>query len=305
MSTIVLKKFLTYLIGLLLAFLVIDRAASAVLDRVIRQSEFRFSKIYRGGLDAEILVLGNSRAVNAFHAPTMEKELGVGVFNLGYNGMSMQLCESVFRDYLNHNDAPKVLLIEVTNLGDGNDHLKEQKMYRGLSRPLAALLRSEMPLIDGTCRLSRLYQYNCEMFLRCFHYMNQSDQDWINNGKMTAGYAESLEIEPWRIRNAITTDGPGRPALQRILALCEEQGIEVKLIISPYFPKYAEALTDFAAWKTALQNQLPQPGILYDFSTSLTDYRSFADILHINLAGSARLLEQMKENGLFVEFDSK
>lgn len=294
MSKLVLKKILIYLAAVVIAFAAIDRGAAAMLDRVIRRSDFRFSQVYRGGIDADIVVLGNSRAVNAFHAPTMEKELGVGVFNLGYNGMSMPLCESVLRDYLRHNKAPKLLLIEVTNLGDGNDHLKEQKMYRGLSDTLPALLEKEEPLVAGACRLSRLYQYNCEMFLRCLYYMNRSDQGWINNGVLTADYAEALEIQPRSIRNPITLEGDGFPALERMLALSKKNGMEVRLIISPYFPKYLAALPEFQQWTADLQRRLPTPGMLVDFSAVLDDHRQFADILHINQAGSLLLLDQMK-----------
>jgi tetrahydromethanopterin S-methyltransferase subunit C len=62
-----------------------------MLLRIVSRSETRFSMIYRGGHEGSMVVLGNSRGVNAIYAPEVQKRTGVPT--IGYNGLSMEAVE--------------------------------------------------------------------------------------------------------------------------------------------------------------------------------------------------------------------
>ena len=148
---------------IIIGFFTADRLIAHGLESMVRESQFRLSVAYRGGHSTDILALGNSRAVNAFHAPSLEKQLGLRVFHLGYNGMSMVVADAVLADYLAHNAAPKTVLLEVSNIGVKNDLLKGLSPYMGKSSRLQALLEHDDPKLAYALQLSHLYRFNNEL----------------------------------------------------------------------------------------------------------------------------------------------
>lgn len=89
-------RFCLHVIVIACAFFALDRASGSFLQNLVKESGLRFSKLYQGGQNADIIVLGNSRAVNAFFVPELEKQMDHSVFHLGYNGMSTEICEAIF-----------------------------------------------------------------------------------------------------------------------------------------------------------------------------------------------------------------
>src|SRR3954463_6646537 len=124
-----MKKFL--LAALLLSCVVLagDRLGSALLRRLLLESQARFARLYHGGISADILVVGDSRAVNAVNPAAAHNVTGQTVFNLGYNGMSTSIAEALVADYLDHNPAPKLVLMEVTSLGQPPALINELKTF--------------------------------------------------------------------------------------------------------------------------------------------------------------------------------
>jgi hypothetical protein len=300
MSAKVFKYFVGYLFILVAGFLLVDRSIALALSWIVKQSEFRFSKVYKGGMSPDVLIFGNSRSVNAFYGPDIESRVGVDVFHLGYNGMPMQIVETVLLDYLDYNVAPELILLEVTNLGARSEQLKEQKLFLGFSLNLQDLLARDFPMIYRTCQLTHLYRFNNELFFRTLFYINRSDQSWINAGTINQSFADNVEItEPESRNNMLSLDGDGWPALQRILELCDRESIEVRLVVSPYLPRLAASFTAYSEWKHEFMKQLPQNVKLFDYYNALSKAEYFADKIHINRAGSAALLGQMIADDLF------
>lgn len=297
MNFSVFRRFALYLAALAICFFLADRGAGLLLDQVIRQSEARFSRLYRGGLAEEILILGNSRAVNAFYAPEIEKRSGRSVINLAYNGMSMEVAEAVLLDYLEHNLAPQLLLLEVTNLNVPSELLKDLRIYSGLSERISKLLQTNYPDLALKGRLFHSYRFNSEMFLRALFYMGRDDQDWINSGTLSDDFVFQPEAEA--INLPLKAEGAGWEALTRIVDLCQKRKIELKLMASPYLPAYYQAMPNKTEQMQAFRAALPDAIPFYDYMNSVPQNNSFADVLHLNIAGSLELLELMIGDGVF------
>lgn len=297
----VLRRLLVSIAVITSCFFVVDRVAGYVLNGVVKQSGFRFSEVYAGENDAEVIILGNSRAVNAFYAPEMEQELGRSVFNLGYNGMSMELCEVVFLDYLEHNERPSIVILEVTNLNVSNGLLKDFKLFAGMSARISELLRRDESVLYRASQLTHLYRFNSELFLRTLVYLKGDDQAWINTGSISKEFAENFEAQASDkgVKNIYPISGRNWESLLRIIETCQSHDIEVRLVASPYLPAYRRGLVDYESWQAGLNRSLPDSCQVYDFSTSLNDFSSFADPLHINRKGSLLLLNEMIEAGIF------
>jgi lysophospholipase L1-like esterase len=293
------RLFASFVILVVLLFSA-DRFGSYALDLVVKQSGFRFSELYAGGNSAEIVILGNSRAVNAFYAPDLEKKLGRSVFHLGYNGMSTELCEAIIFDYLDHNKKPSLIILEVTNLGVSNDLIKDIKLYAGLSTRLRSLIQREDPQLNRACAFTHLDRYNSELFLRTLFYTGKSDQAWINSGNIDPDFAINfVPSEEEQSQNLYPITGSNWKALQRLVVKCAAEGIELRLVASPYLPAFRNNLALYDSWVDTFHASLPEADLFYDYTQSLTDSEYFADTLHINRKGSRALLDAMIQDGVF------
>ncbi len=116
-----MKKISWYLLLLIVCFSG-DRLGAYLLEQQSMQSQFRFSKLYRGESAAEILLLGNSRGLT-FYQPYIEQITGKSTCNLSYNGLPMDVAKVLVQDYLERYPAPKNLLIDITTCDRENDAL--------------------------------------------------------------------------------------------------------------------------------------------------------------------------------------
>ena len=62
------KRFAVWFALLAIVVIAGDRIGAFVCSRVLLGSQFRFSRVYRGGSNADVLVIGDSRGVHSFYA---------------------------------------------------------------------------------------------------------------------------------------------------------------------------------------------------------------------------------------------
>jgi len=286
------RRALIWFVALVALVFAGDRVLAWALDQVLVRSQFRFSRLYRGGNDADILILGDSRGVHSFYQPEIEKLTGLHAFNLSYNSMSARIAEAVLRDYLDHNRAPRLVVIEATCTIPAGALAGELRTYARFSPRLAALYAGGHPSGAMTGRLFHLFPLNSEFYLEVLHYWNQSDQDWINRSAMPAAL---------RIRQPGLWSLP-RPenleALNRIVTLLKQRGIEVRLVIAPYWPVPVNMPAIANAIDDSIHRADPQLRVL-NYAGAVSDPEEFADRVHLNERGSVALLEILQRDGVF------
>jgi hypothetical protein len=282
-----------YLAVVALLFLAGDRLAAWALDAAVERSEFRFARIYRGGLDNDVLVVGNSRAVHSIYAPELSAKLCRSVFNAGFNGMSGEIVEALVEDYLAHNKPPKVVLIEISDAADGLDLLSEMRLFARHPGHLHDLVRR----LDGWERLwstvSHLYAFNNEMMLRALYYLGRSDQDWIVFDKpMTPDVIAHLspaKYANWHARPESAA------ALRRLAVSLEARHITPVLYIAPYHPVFRRFVPQYEKWVADFQRELG-PGLpIIDLSDRFPENEFFSDVVHTNLHGSRAVMSVLAE----------
>jgi len=275
-------------------FLAGDRSLSYALDQVVTHSQFRFSRVYHGGLDADVLVVGDSRAVHSIFAPELGKRLCRPVFNMGFNGMSTEIAEALVRDYLDRNAPPKAVLIEVSNVTRDNALLSEMRLYAEPGSHMAALLERDEPRTRLWLTLSHLYAFDDELMLRAAYNLRRSDQDWV--------LAEGAGMSP----QVIAKLSPGRypplvarpanvAALQRLVRDLGERGIAVIPFIAPYHPVYETLVPHLDRFVRQLQAEIGTGTGIVDLSRALTENDDFADVVHVNLRGSLAVTDRLAE----------
>lgn len=283
------KSISVWLAALVVIVLAGDRAMSAVLDQVLVRSQFRFSRVYQRNSDAQILVLGDSRGMNSFSAPAMERLTGKRVLNLSYNSMNPRIAEAVLEDYLQSNRAPELVVIEVTCTVVDSNLATELRTYANRSPRLRALYAESHPRAARMGEVFHLLSFNSEFFFRALYYLRHSDQDSIPESTISADLL-ATPMGPW-------TPVPipeNLAALDRMVRLLRQRGIIVRLIIAPYLGGEAvqtRYLSD------VISNRVHLP--VFDYAAQGGLPERFADRVHLNRRGATAFCERLAADGVF------
>lgn len=275
----------------------VDYLIALGLDALLLKSQFRYSHLYREPIDADVLVFGNSRGVNSFYSPEIEKRTRLRVFNLSYNGLSPQITEALFEDYLARNRKPKVVLVEITNVATDNSLLKDLRLYARQSTKLNEMIQKEYTQLAITTDVVRSYRFNNEMFLRSLYYLEKGDQDWINHYEIDPTYASTFPISSkmtaaWHV----PASKENIEAFRKIAKLASSQGIKLHFIIGPYLPSLMERTNGFYEWKQFMRSSLEDVALIHDYSGVLVSVQNFADPIHINAKGAIALIQELQRD---------
>lgn len=283
------KRFAVWFVVLAIFVIAGDRIGAFICSRVLLASQFRFSRVYRGGTNADVLVIGDSRGVHSFYAPTIEKLTGRPALNLSFNSMSMPIAEALLADYLDRNAAPRMVIIETTCVVVNRGLVSELRTYAGLSKRLETLYAREHPRAAAAGRLFRLLPYDSEFFLRALMYLRRSDQDWINRNVI----APHLAASP-RGRWSPRPHQENLDALGRLVPLLRARGIEVKLVIAPY---HRSVMVDMNEITPGVTRSVPGARVM-NYADAIEESRYFADGVHMNAEGSEVFLRMLCSDGV-------
>ncbi|MCS5489016.1 hypothetical protein [Algoriphagus limi] len=109
MNKFLLKGLIFSLICLGLAYLL-----DYMIQEGLKTSNYReitkWNEVIQGGIDAEILIVGSSRALVHFDCEYIEKATGKSCYNLGFDGTTYPLQKLMLELYLSKNKKPKELI---------------------------------------------------------------------------------------------------------------------------------------------------------------------------------------------------
>lgn len=282
---------------LLLCLYATDRSGSFLLDKVVLSSNIRFSKLYNGDIDTDILVLGSSRGVSLY-TPDIQEKTGLRAFNLSYNGMSMVIARDIFCDFLQHNNHPSILALEISNLHINDDLVNNLKIYKDRSRRISNLLKLMNYKVFIATNISNLYKFNSEYFLRSLYYLGKQDQTWANRYTINMDFVEKIRHKDRNSYGFADIRKESLSALNDILELASKHHIEVRLLVSPYLPFIVKDNREYIAWKYQVEKNTSGSGI-WDYSSRVSDLSYFADDKHLNIKGSKYLTTLMITDGFF------
>jgi hypothetical protein len=283
------KRFAVWFALLAIVVVAGDRIGAFACSRVLLGSQFRFSRVYRGGANAGVLVIGDSRGVHSFYAPAIEKLTGRPALNLSFNSMSVPIAEALLADYLERNARPRMVIIETTCVVVDRGLVSELRTYAGLSKRLEALYAREHPRAAAAGRLFRLLPYDSEFFLRALMYLRRSDQDWINRNVIAPQLAEAP-----RGRWSPRPHQENLDALGRLVPMLRARGIEVKLVIAPY---HRSVMVDMNEIIRGVTRSVPSAQVS-NYADAIEDSRYFADGVHMNADGSEVFLRMLCRDGV-------
>ncbi len=286
--------------ALLLFFFIGDRIGGYILKQLVAKSEFRYSRLYTGKAKSDIVLLGNSRGL-IFYQPYIEEITGQKTLNLSYNSLPIDMGQVLVEDYLERYGAPKKLIIDVTMCDRTNTQLVTGfSPYSSYSHSMDQLIKSASKNSWVAGKLSHLFRFNGEVFQRALNYLGKSDKDWLIDRVISDHMQENATVESVVELKAT----PERLAsLQQLIAVAEQKGTEVELLVNPYYPPYAERMTSLAPFIQQIEAATNKKVKNYALALQLTE--GFGDYQHLNNKGSKQYLAQLAEDGVFSRVESR
>ncbi|MEL6945636.1 MAG: hypothetical protein AAFO82_23515 [Bacteroidota bacterium] len=225
-----------WVLALVVVFFGGDRLLAKILAKGVEQSQFRYSRMYRGEAEASILLIGNSRGLG-FYQPYIEEVTGEKTFNLSYNGMTMDVASVLIADYLEQYSEARLLVLDVTMCDRKSiPFVTGFASYIPYSSRIQQLISETNLTAYYAQKVSHLFRYNNEVYQRTLYYQNHSDEEWLLERNITDAMEEEVSTEEYRI------DLRWVEKLNETIDLAEEKGVEVKLVINPYYLPFAETL---------------------------------------------------------------
>ena len=278
-TSISMRKWL-WIPALILLLFLGDRLAGGLLNSLVLNSEFRYSRMYRGEAAADILLLGNSRGL-VFYQPYIEEKTGKKTFNLSYNGMPADLADVLLKDYLTQYGKPKLVLIDVTLCDRINQELVNGfATYAGQSDRLKSLIRQQDQRVANGLEISHLFRYNSEVFQRALYYRNRTDEDWLVDRVITNELKKKLTPDyDFIIRY------PEEMPIQlgKTIRYLKEEGINAQLLVNPYYPPFVEHITNLDTFIQAIEIATESP--ILNYATAIQEEIYFGDFQHLNVEG--------------------
>ena len=300
-----MRKHLVWISSFLCLALGGDRLVGHFLGKITDNSQFRYSRLYNSTEDADILFVGNSRGLTFFQ-PEAERVTRLKTMNLSYNGMPADLAKCLVMDYLDRHKPPKLMVVDVTLCDRENDILKASfNLYTPKSARLDTLLRGMTTSGDDFAgrkvviggNVSHLYRYNSEVFQRVLYHRNKTDEDWLIDRVIGEQATKDTSFRSYQVRMF-----PNMAAhLKEMIDYAKAKGVEVKLVINPYFPQFAETIRDsfLTPLKTHIETITGLP--VNDFSTALSNVDEIGDYQHANKKGSIRYMNILLQNGILTD----
>jgi len=327
-------KKLYWIFIVILLFFAGDRLFGWVLKQLTEKSQFRYSRLYQGKAKADILLVGNSRGL-IFYQPHIEKITGSKTFNISYNGMPINLAEVLVKDYLEKYPAPKQMILDVSMCDRLNKTLISGfNIYTPYSPRMYDLVHLNDTTGAVAGKIVNIYRYNSEIFQRSMFYLNKTDEDWlldrVINDAMVEGITDyvpdTIKIERRytikpedrkerllkevsnqvisKVNRMVTgktneEDEIVKGVMDHLVSTVEfakAKGVDVQLVINPYYPPYLDKLVNLDLLKTEAERATGMK--VHDYSGAVTDKEGFGDYQHLNKAGSRIFLDKLKADGI-------
>lgn len=267
-----------------------DRLIGYIFQKQISGSQFRYSRMYRGEGQADILIVGNSRGLN-FYQPSVEKATGLSSFSLCYYSMPCEIATVLTQDYLDRYPKVKTVLVETSIVAMSDDKLLPGfTTYMPYSKRIDSVIKSKTEETWYYANFSHIYRFNNEVFQRAMYYRNKLDNDWYFDHTITQ---DLIDQAPHR---SVELNSPEKHVqeLKQLADYCRARNINVQFVLAPMFPTYQVKKLD--EFKQRLEAATGYP--VHDFSKTIKDYSSFTDYLHANLKGGAEIVDTMVAHGI-------
>ena len=148
-------------------------------------------------------------------------------------------------------------------------------------------------------KVSHLFRYNSEIFQRAMFYTNKTDKDWLLDRVINDNMIEAAkDLEDYTINLEPDTSDPDylTKNLNEIVTNAKKKGTEVHLVINPYYPPFANKITNLESFIARIESATGLK--VKDYSKAIQDVKAFGDYQHLNKYGAELYLNKLKADNI-------
>jgi len=308
-----LKIFLFFFLGLILLAAGLDVMISSGLRKSGLRKYVVWSDIYRGQIDADLVVLGSSRAWCTYNTYMLDTLLHGNSYNLGIDGHQLDMQLIRYDTYRRFNPAPDVILLNTDFLSTFSiladpRYEREQFFPFMADRELVSRVKEQkdLTLLDRYCPLARYYGYRKEIDNGVAAFFGKRDFDDMGLYKGYRGndypWKDVLPSVPSR---NILLDTSLVSLLDGFVRKSQEEGIQVVFVKSPVYTPALDSFVDLDTFDSTLAeiaDRYKIPVLDYTRAPFCSDSTFFYNASHLNRRGSELftgiLCEDLKQEGL-------
>ncbi len=291
-----MKRFLINSLLFVLLMIVLAIGVDFAISKGLTQmKDYRFQswhEIANDKIDAEILILGNSRALSHFNSSIIEATTGKKTYNIGFGGHPLRLQLLKYNFYLQYNKPPQTIILNVDYASfvdaDIIGHEREQ-VFPLIFDPY---LKRELKFYGYTFneRYLPLYRYfgyqqviknGLLQFLKIKKYKNKT----LEKGYLPE-YGKWNGEELSRISNLVyKSDKATLNLLDSFLSECKTKSIDVILVHSPIYKGANDKLSNKFEMHNSfhkLANKYTTTYLDYSNHSLCNDTINFVVSVHLN-----------------------
>lgn len=288
------KVFVVFLLFLLVCFAT-DRLLDYALFKSFLKSDCVESYAYQK-CDADVVILGSSRAKHHYVPSIITDSLGLSCYNLGEDGKNIYFQYALLSLLLAHH-TPKIVIYDCfsvdvikTDFKYDLGSLSDLYPIYGKRNDVDALIDLQGPKFISRISFSHVYRYNS----RFIDYLS-SNHNNVQSGYVPLGGIYEGELGIINKKEETSTDDMKFMYIQKLIDLCQNKDIQIIFAVSPHFTLNENdgVISKKYERVNELCNKNDIPFLYYELdSTFLQRKDLFRDIGHLNDNG-ARLYTQL------------
>lgn len=296
-----MKRFLFNIVAFTIVIMTIaiasDYAISFGLKRTERGHFYTMNKLMNDRIDADVVILGDSRAAGSYHPSILDSILKVDTWNLGVSGQPFGVSYLRWQLYRRNNCNPKLLIVNM-------DYVELDMVMNGYEKEqyypymTDTLVKPYLDLYGFSWAEKHIpmYRYRGDYKLmsigltELFHIRHDtkgdfvkgySNQDWDWKGENLESVLRNGKVKDFCNPQVVSL-------LEDLLEEANENRIQVVFVYAPIFKRLKDNL-DEASSRNAYQRLSKKFGVpILDFSEMdiCTNTSFFHDSNHVNSVGA-------------------
>ncbi|WP_422355042.1 SGNH/GDSL hydrolase family protein [Roseivirga pacifica] len=269
------------------------------------------TEVFRGSINADLIILGNSRARRHIDPKIVDSVLSVDSYNLGQDATGFRIQKMIYDLYRQHNQKPKYI-VHIVGSGtlEEEDGLYERiKFAPYLNDSLVRAITIEIKGFDKLDYYLPYFKYSgfpneIKAGLASFFGMNGASNEEVYKGFPKTHFDWNNVIFE-RFKNefpngtTLTISDELIEAMDAYIQSCKDEGIEIVLVYppiyneaKPYFQNNPQILDILKG--LAQKNEIP----FLDYSEDSLSYskENFADHVHMSSKGAEIFTKRLSQD---------
>ena len=271
----------------------------------------KWQEITQGGIDAQVLIVGSSRAIDHFDTRVIEEQTGKTAYNLGIDGITYPYGKLILDLYLEHNRPPEQLIWSLDyhsfQPDEEFENLDQLVPFREYAQVREMLRISDRSWQEFRLPLYRYSQTPSMKIQGLLGYvgLRKREKSLIKGFRPKDKHWEQALFDLRKARNpngiAYEVKGEIFADFLNLNRVLQQQGIQQSWVMTPYYAEFNAMITTRSQILDRLNQaskELQIPFLDYSDHPISQDTLHFYNVTHLSKKGVERFMgEWIGKNG--------